>query len=431
MTATHSRPESDVDTTNPPSNGVDAQGLMRLGIIVALLTALSIALHIGGGVLVVVAILAMIMMHEFGHFITARWAGMKVTDFFVGFGPVLWSVQKGETRYGVRALPAGGYVRVIGMNNLEEVAPEDESRTYRAKSYFQRVRFAVAGSVTHFLMAYLLMVALLAGVGVAATTTTLDRVIHRNTDGSFSPAYAVGMRAGDKIVALNGTPMSSTDFDKVAKVIQNSAGRSIDVTVDRAGRRVNFIVTPTDTRTAAEIAQGAPAVGHIGIEAKEATVRKPLPVAMWHGATEVEHVTVDSAKALVGMFSKSNVKNYGKQLTETGPADPKKDGNRLLSPVGLARIANASAKEGVGSTLFLLIAINVFVGIFNMLPLPPFDGGHVAVATYEEIASRIKGRRHTMDMNKMLPVAYVVVVALALLSLSALWLDIVHPFKLG
>jgi membrane-associated protease RseP (regulator of RpoE activity) len=397
---------------------------MRLGIIVALLTALSLTLHIGGGVIVVSAILAMIMLHEFGHFITAKWAGMKVTDFFVGFGPVIWATQRGEVRYGVRAIPAGGYVRVIGMNNLEEVAPEDEDRTYRSKSYWQRVRFACAGTAMHFLIAFVLMVVFLGFFGMTQTTTTIHSVAPQApTGGGPSAARAAGIRAGDRIVAIAGHPIKK--WDDARQYIHDAPNQQLTIVVERDGAQRSFEVTP------AVATEAGKQVGVIGIEAGVEAVKDSFPGVFWKAGFELKNLTVESTKGLIDLARPNNVKSYGKQLTETGPADPQKDGNRLLSPVGLARIANASAKSGASSVLTLLIAINVFVGIFNMLPLPPFDGGHVAVATYEEVMGRITGRRHMLDMNKMLPIAYAVVVALALLSASALWLDIVHPFKLG
>jgi membrane-associated protease RseP (regulator of RpoE activity) len=411
--------------TTEAARDVDRRGLARLGIIVALMTALSFVLHIGGAVIVVTAILTMIMLHEFGHFITAKWAGMKVTDFFVGFGPILWAIQRGEVRYGVRALPLGGYVRVIGMNNLEEVDPADEPRTYRAKSYWQRVRFAIAGSTMHFIIAFVLMIVFLAGFGVVKTTTTIDEVAKQSPAGmGLSPAYSAGLQAGDRVVAVDGRAIDT--WEQARDVIHNSPGKAVAVTVLRGGERVTANITPQSITD-----ENGKEVGIIGITAGEKAVRDLSPAVFWHATVELKNITVESTKGLINLAKPDNVKHYGTQLTQTGPADPQKDGNRLLSPVGLARLANASAKSGAASVLTLLIAINIFVALFNMLPLPPFDGGHVAVATYEEIASRIKGRRHMMDMNKMLPVAYAVVVGLALLSLSALWLDIVHPFKLG
>jgi RIP metalloprotease RseP len=368
----------------------------------------------------------MIMLHEFGHFITARWAGMRVTDFFVGFGPTLWSVKRGDTRYGVKGFPVGGFVRVIGMNNLEEVDPADEPYTYRSKTYWQRLRFAAAGSTMHFIIAFVLMVVLLAGFGTEKSTTTLEAVT------SGRPAATAGIHAGDKIVAINDTTI--TEWDQVREQINGAVGRELTIKVERAGRTLTMAMTPVDGRTAEEIAAGDPERGVVGIETHARIVKDSPLRAVWHAGFEVKTITVESTKSLFGLFTPDNAKNYGKQLTKTGPVkqkDLKEDGNRLLSPVGVFRIAGASAESGVASVLFLLIAINIFVGLFNMIPLPPFDGGHVAVATYEAIMSKMKGRRHMIDMGKLLPVAYMVVFALALLSMSALWLDIRHPFQLG
>jgi membrane-associated protease RseP (regulator of RpoE activity) len=397
---------------------------MRLGIIVALIVAVSLLFEVGGGVIVVSAIFAMIMLHELGHYMTAKWAGMKATDFFVGFGPVLWSTQRGETRWGVRAFPIGGYVRVIGMNNLEQVDPEDEDRTYRSKSYWQRVRFACAGTAMHFIIAFVLMVAFLAFCGQWKTTTTIESIEkHAPSGGGPSAAVIAGIHAGDRLVAVDGHPIKQ--WDDAKRFIHDSPNRQLNVVVERKGQQLTVPVTPALTTVDGKD------FGVIGIVAAEKKVTYRSPAVLWHSGVELKNLTVDSTKGLFNLGTPDNVKSYGKQLTKTGPADPTRDGNRLLSPVGLFRIAGAAFKAGPAAVLTLLIAINVFVGIFNMLPLPPFDGGHVAVATYEEIVGRIKGRRHMLDMNKMLPIAYAIVVALALLSASALWLDLRHPFKLG
>jgi RIP metalloprotease RseP len=277
----------------------------------------------------------------------------------------------------------------------------------------------------HFIIAFVLMVVFLAGFGVFKPTTTLEEVAKKSSTGfGLSPAYSAGLKAGDRVVAIDGHAIDN--WDDATKVIHDSPGKTLAITVLRHGQQVTANVTPerfTDP--------DGNTIGRIGVMAGEKAVRDLSPAVFWHAGVELKNITVESTKGLISLAKPDNVKHYGNQLTKTGPADPEKDGNRLLSPVGLARIANSSAKAGAASVLTLLIAINIFVALFNMLPLPPFDGGHVAVATYEAIVGRIKGRRHMLDMNKMLPLAYAVVLALTLLSLSALWLDIVHPFKLG
>ncbi|MEY2397685.1 MAG: hypothetical protein QOJ00_859 [Actinomycetota bacterium] len=437
MTATATRERPAPDQGSGYDDVVEAGGaggFVRLGLTIALIVALSIALHIGGAVIVIAAILSMIMLHEFGHFITARWADMKVTDFFLGFGPTLWSVKRGETRFGVKAIPAGGFVRVIGMNNLDPIDdPDDEPRTYRAKSYWQRLRFAAAGSFVHFLIAFVLMVVLLAGVGRVLDTTPasnrLESVAKTLTpNGPLSPAFKAGLKRGDHVLAINDVPITS--WTRAMNLIRTSPGHTLRVTIDRDGKRFAVDVTPVNDVSPEDKAAGFTSVGRIGVQPYIPVTREPLPKAVWNAAFEVKNVTTESAGALVGLFSKSSLEKYTSQVSKRGAADPSAENNRLLSPVGVGRVANAAAKDGIAAVLSLLIAINVFVGIFNLIPLPPFDGGHIAVATYEALRSR-KGKRYTVDMTKLMPVAYAVIMALVLLSATTLWLDIMHPFKLG
>lgn len=427
MTITEDRPASDRYAPGPePERDASEDmrfGFLRLAIAALLIAGFSYVLDIGGAVLVITAILGMIMLHEFGHFITARWAGMRVTDFFVGFGPTLWSVKRGDTRYGVKGLPVGGFVRVIGMNNLEEIAPEDEPYTYRSKTYWQRLRFAAAGSFMHFVIAFVMMASLLIFVGQFSPTTALSQV------GEGTPAEAAGLRAGDKIVAVNGVTI--TDWDSVGTVIRPSEGKPVTLTLDRNGERITTTATPIDGRTPAEVKAGAEPRGIIGVGPEYINTKSSFFSGLWEAGPEVYNISKASAGALVHMFSKQGLSDYSDQFGKTGKADPVTEGNRLMSPVGIARVASSSADNGIASVLSLLIAINVFVAIFNLIPLPPFDGGHIAVATYEAIRGKITGRRHMTDMNKLLPVAYVVVLALFLMSASALWLDIVRPFNLG
>ncbi|MEY2469532.1 MAG: hypothetical protein QOF21_2230 [Actinomycetota bacterium] len=431
MTVTATRPEKAPDSGTIEDERLQNRlGLVRLAVIVLLIAAVTMLAEKGGAVIVFTAVIGMIMLHELGHYITARWAGMKVTDFFVGFGPVIWSTQRGETRWGVRALPVGGYVKTIGMNNLEEVAPEDEDRTYRAKTYWQRVRFAMAGSTTHFLVALVLMVVLLGGYGRIVKTvqsTTVDQVSASLSDGGpASPAKIAGVRPGDKIVAVNGTPVRY--WKQVSNAIHDSAGKPLPLTVKRDGKPIELVVTPVLQK------QDGKSVGMIGIHSGQRDIKKreSWPSAVWQAPFEVKQVAVDSTSALVGLFSKSNIEHYGQQLTKTGPADPSpdKDGNRFLSMLGLFRLAEAVWKAGMASVLMLLISLNVFIGIFNLIPLPPFDGGHIAVATYEAVRSRIRGRRYMVDMNKMLPLAYLVMFALLLIGVTAFWLDLRHPINI-
>src|SRR5436309_3494332 len=150
--------------------------LLRLGYFVAIALVLAVVTGFSPFLAVIGALIAIVMLHEFGHFVTAKWSGMKVSEYFFGFGPRLWSIKKGETEYGIKAIPVGGYVRILGMNNLEQVDPADEPRTYRQKSYPRRLLVAVAGSTMHFVSAFFVLVMLWTAVGVPHRTAEVGTI---------------------------------------------------------------------------------------------------------------------------------------------------------------------------------------------------------------------------------------------------------------
>ena len=196
MTQTQTTPERN-DPAPDPSPGDQRRALVRLGLIVLGGVAAAYLTGVTSTVLVVAAIIAMIMLHELGHFVCAKWAGMKVTEYFLGFGPRLWSVRKGETEYGVKAIPAGGYVKIIGMSNLEKVDPADEDRTYRQKPYWRRLSVAVAGSTVHFIIAFLLLLVLFSVVGVPNYDREFSVGEISRLETGPSPAEEAGFKLGD------------------------------------------------------------------------------------------------------------------------------------------------------------------------------------------------------------------------------------------
>src|SRR5207253_1066195 len=159
-----------------------------------------------GVVIFIIAILLSIGLHEFGHFITAKKFGIKVDQFFIGFGPSLWSVKKGETEYGVKALPFGGFVRIAGMNPFEEIAPEDSARVFKAKKPWQRAIVLGAGSFTHFILGLVILAAILAAYGEPVPTTRIGGV-QPTLDGKPGPAAAAGFKPGDVLVSAEGHPI--------------------------------------------------------------------------------------------------------------------------------------------------------------------------------------------------------------------------------
>ena len=396
----------------------------RAVLVVALVTAGAIALAVArptvfGTILVILSFFVMIMLHELGHFVMAKRSGMKVTEFFVGFGPRVWSVRRGETEYGVKALPLGGYCKIIGMTNLEEVAPEDEPRAYRSKDYPSRLGVAVAGSVTHFLIAFVLMFAVVWGAGDlrhGSLRPTLSAVE------AGAPADVAGLKEGDQIVAIDG--VSIKEWQDVPDAVRPLGGKTVDFVIERGGDRLTLPVTLAD-----EHPHVAGKVGYAGVSPTSYVPQPGILGSLKEAPLAIGDLTKESLGALGRMFSLEGVRSYKHALTGSGSGEEGDDtgGERFVSPVGFGRLANQAVVSGWVSTFFLLISINVFVGIFNMMPLLPFDGGHVAIATYERVMSAVRHRRVQVDVAKLLPLTVAVVGILAFIFLSSIFLDVARP----
>jgi membrane-associated protease RseP (regulator of RpoE activity) len=409
----------------------ERSALFRLLLIVGAGVLAAVVTGVTKVVLVVAAIIVMIMLHELGHFLTAKWAGMKVTEYFLGFGPRLWSVRRGETEYGVKAIPAGGYVKIVGMSNIEQVDPEDEPRTYRAKPYWRRLSVAVAGSTVHMLLAFLLLYVLFTAVGTIDYDRELPQVgtISRLEDGP-SPAQRAGFRVGDRLLSYDGTEF--TDWDALRRHIRARPGQAIRFEVARQGARRTLTVTPTDLSKAKVDGRG-PVIeddkpyGFVGIGPDFPVEKAGLGEAVGKTAAGLGRGAVETVKALGRIFSPSGVSRYSEELTgERGRIDVDPNAPRFLSPVGFVRVAGQAADQGWRAVLVLLVSINLFVGIFNMVPLLPLDGGHVAIATYEKLRSR-PGRPYRVDVRKVMPVAYAVFLVLVFIGVTSIYLDIVRP----
>jgi len=424
QTQTTERP----DPAPEPRPGEQRAALLRLGLIVVGGLVAAYLTGVTSTVLVVVAIIVMIMLHELGHFLTAKWAGMKVTEYFLGFGPRLWSVRKGETEYGVKAIPAGGYVKIIGMSSLEQVDPADEDRTYRQKPYWRRLSVAVAGSTVHFILAFLILLVLFSVVGVPNYDREFSVGQISRLETGPSPAEEAGFELGDTIVAVDGRRMT---WDDVPDYIRARPGRPVVFDVERDGGRIQLTAVPVDlSKVAVKGSEGAPRpsepLGFVGIGNPTFPIERSGPVeALRRSTTGLGRATVDTVKALGGIFSPDGASSYSRQLVD-GNAQTDENDPRFLSPVGFVRVASQAADTGWREVLTLLLSINVFVGIFNMIPLLPLDGGHVAIATYERIRSR-KGRMYHADVAKAMPIYYMVFLVIVFLGVSSLYLDIVRP----
>jgi membrane-associated protease RseP (regulator of RpoE activity) len=397
---------------------VETEVSPRRAVVTAVAALLVVALlvlarpSVLGTIVVILAFFVMIMLHELAHFVTAKRTGMKVTEFFVGFGPRVWSFTRGETEYGLKALPLGGYCKIIGMTNLEDVAPADESRTYRSKSYPARVTVAAAGSTMHFVIAFVLMFSVLAFGSVAKASTTIGQVVEGQ------PAEAAGLQVGDRIQSIDGNRIDS--WDDVPTYVQDRGGETVEFVVERDGL---FETVPV---TLAEESDSGERRGFAGIGTQVVHEREGIVDAAIDTPGRVWEITTESVSALGKMFSFDGMSNYVDNLAGDEEAD---QNQRFLSPVGFGRVANQAVNAGWIQVFGLLIAINVFVGLFNLVPLLPFDGGHIAIATYERIASSVKGRRVQVDVAKLMPLTLAVIGVLGFIFLSSLFLDISRPIE--
>jgi membrane-associated protease RseP (regulator of RpoE activity) len=418
------------EKTPEPTPAEQRTALVRLLAFLGFAAFLAVATGTWKTVAVVVALIVMIMLHELGHFLTARWGGMKATEFFLGFGPRLWSVRKGETEFGVKAIPAGGYVKILGMHNLDRIEdPADEPRTYRQQSFLRRLSVAVSGSGMHFLLALTLLFTVNAIVGVPAPTLEVGNI--SKLEAGPSPAEEAGFRLGDRIVAVDGQRFD--EWDDLPPYIRSRPGQELRFTVERDGQQVELVARPIDLQQVKPAEADVPPVdrptGFIGIGPDIGFERVNPLVAAGRSVKQLGVGLWEVLKALGGIFSPSGVGSYFDVLTDNPAAGGDGGDTRFLSPVGFVRMASQAADTGIFEVLQLLIAINLFVGVFNLLPLLPLDGGHVAIAVYEAIRTKIARRRYYVDVTKLMPATYLVFMVLVFLGVTSLYLDITRPLN--
>ena len=348
-----------------------------------------------------------IMLHELGHFWTARRSGMRATQFFLGFGPRVWSTHRNGVEYGVRAIPLGGFVKIIGMTNIDEVPEADEAFTYRQASYPRRMWVITAGSVMHMIIAVVLIVAVYAisgrveEVGVVRLANVTEN----------SPADAAGLQVGDVITTVNGEPATRASEwrDQLAAT---PPGEVMTIGVLRDGEA--FIVEATliqnpDSETTR---------GFLGVAPySNDRVDQSFADAIVSGPSDL---VTGVGQAITGVAKVINPVNVFGHLTGTNDDVTSKPG----TIVGATKISDDIGEfDGWSGMLILLAGLNVSVGVFNMFPLMPLDGGHAAIATYERLRSR-RGKRYYADVNKLMPVAAMCIALLAFMFLTGLYLDI-------
>lgn len=380
-------------------------------------------MEILGIIAFVVALLLSVMVHEFGHYITARKFNMKVTEFFLGFGKRIWSYRRGETEYGIKAVPAGGYCKISGMTPDEAMDPGEESRAFYIAKSSRKLIVLGAGSFLHFVLGIVLLFTLLAGVGVNTLTSRVSEVVPE------SAAVVAGFQPGDVISTINGEEI--TDWARGVELIRTANGKELTFSIKRNGQPLQLQATPRLTDVGGEKRYVLGIINEVG------TKRVAILTAAKDSLSITKTMTVESVKALALLPSKVP------ELWGQTFGGQERDANGLVGVVGVARVSGETLASGdqnwsqrIGTFLLIIASLNIFVGIFNLLPILPLDGGHMAVAIADEIRAffaRLRGRPRPAPINVQVltPVTAVVVVILIALTLLLLVADLINPISLN
>jgi len=391
-----------------------------------------------GWLIFLVALLVSVMLHETGHFVAAKRFGMKCTRYFVGFGPTIWSTWRGETEYGIKALPVGGFVKIVGMTSLDDVDPADEERSFRRAPGWQRLIVLAAGSFMHFVLAAVLIFGLALAIGIENDNTTqlgtVATCVPANQQAisngaacakgdAKSPALLAGLRVGDQVTSFNGAAVANwTDLSNA--ILKVKPGTPVTLTVSRDGH-------PVTLHTALAEVQGHGS--YFGIAATIVFQRQSPLAAVRYVGTAFSQVVSGSVSALAQLpAAVPHLFSQNRSSTAAG---------NVTSMVGAARetgqavAADVGWKYKVSFVLLLIASLNIFVGIFNMLPLLPMDGGHVAVVIWERIKAwfarlRRKPDPGMVDYRKLIPLSFSIFLVLVAFGMMLILADIVNPVNI-
>jgi membrane-associated protease RseP (regulator of RpoE activity) len=436
---------------------------------------MTLALEVLGWLIFLVGIGVSIGLHEIGHLVPAKAFGVKVTQYMVGFGPTIWSRRKGETEYGVKAIPLGGYIRMIGMyppapgtdgtmlrasstgrfsaliddarkQSLEEVTPADADRVFYKLPVPKRIVIMLGGPTMNLVLAFVLLTIVVSLIGLPQSTTTIGATTpcvptSANTSGQpkngscfpsqWTPAAVAGLHKGDRLVSFGGTPIRS--WDAATNAIKGASSGPVPVVVERGGQLVTLAVAPVvvprpiineqckvtgyETRTFVGVSPGSQLV------TRSVTTVPPM---IWEQGTKA----VQTLVALpVRMWD----------LMRQTFTSEQRDCNGIVGVVGVGRLTGDAValqdtpiKDKAAFILGLLAGLNLFLFLFNLIPLLPLDGGHVAGAVWEAIKKGWARMRHLptpgpVDIAKALPLTYVVSGLLLLLGLLTIVADLVKP----
>ena len=372
-----------------------------------------------GGPLAIVGFLALILLvvipiHEFGHLLVARRFGFKVQEYFVGFGTKLWSTKRGETEYGIKAIPAGGYVKIAGMNPYETVPAHDVARAYGSKPIRQRALVILAGPLSHVLVGGLLYFTLFVTYGDTNTELVVVGEVAPTLDGSSSPALEAGLQVGDVVTRVGDleapTPDSLGRF--VTRYAEDHPGEPLAYVIQRDGRSLTLEIVPRLV-TEDEVTRGR--IGFtLGAE-DLSILGSVVESAEWVGRAAWNSVTTIPKVFTVGV---------GRTFSVLFTDEPRRDDD-VTSLVGVSRQIGGAGERGDWA-LFLNFAayVTIFIGVVNLIPLPPLDGGHLMLLAWEKVTGR------QADYRRLVPVSAAVIVFLSVFAIATVFLDITEPLPL-
>ena len=458
--AQHNRDDGPEEPT-PQARRSALIGLLVVLALVALAVVTDNVVYVLGFLIFTVGLLVSVVLHEAGHFVMARRFGMKATQFFVGFGPTLFSRQRGETEYGIKAVPAGGFVKIIGMTPLEEVDAGDEDRAFFRFPARQKTAVLVAGSTMHGIIALVLVFGSVFLIGsaqeVSPAVGRLTQCVAPDvarpagaTDQAYAallddqagadpctrpgsvpaPAVAAGLRVGDVVTAVDGRAVGSAA--ELTAALRAGADRPLPLAVTRGDERLQLTVTPALLERQLTLTERQ-SVGTIGISVQQ------RQDAVREGFTGSVGASVDTMQAFAAGI-RTTVTEKLPSITSIYSKD--RDPQGFIGIVGAGRISGEVLESQETSSfkavnlILVLASLNLFVGLFNLLPLLPLDGGHIAVVWFESARDRIRrfrgyqGAIQRVDYTKLLPVTYVVAGTFAVFTVLLIGADIVNPVRI-
>ena len=398
--------------------------------------------YLTGVLLFALGIAFTIALHEWGHFTAARYYGMKVRRFFVGFGPEVFSFQRGETVYGLKAIPLGGFCDIVGMTNQDEVDPEDEPRAMRNKPWWQRIIVLLGGIIMNLLIALIILYGLAVTSGLpnqnpdtTAVVGEVGCVAPRQLDAKnlapctgSGPAAAGGVKAGDRIVGVDSTSLES--FEQLREYVKTRPNQTITLHAERGDQKLDLPVAVESASRLDETGREH-TVGAIGVTSKPLELFVSYGPVAGIGATagfagSLVTATLDGLASFPAKLPGVVASIFGAEREADGP----------ISVVGASHVGGVLAEHSAWPMFFLLLAsLNFFLAFFNLVPLPPLDGGHIAVVLYERVRDFIRKLRGLAPMgpvnyDKLMPLTVAVAALLAGVGIIVIVADIVSPVQL-